>query len=245
MNRVTIALLAWVLSTVVWAAPQHFESPVERVSLVELYTSEGCSSCPPADHWLGRLRADPRLWREIIPLAFHVDYWNYLGWPDRFARRAYTERQRQYRARGGVRTIYTPQFVVAGREWRGWFSRPVLRVGARPAVGRLRVERDANRLRAFFHPLAGVARTLDVHVALLGFGLRTRVRAGENQGRNLRHDFVVLGHGSAPLRRSGQVFAAPLDLPATRVVVARTALVAWVSARGNPAPIQATGGWVE
>ena len=69
------------------------KSPAEQVGLLELYTSEGCSSCPPADRWLSKLKGEPKLWRNIIPLAFHVDYWDYIGWEDRFASPAYTARQ--------------------------------------------------------------------------------------------------------------------------------------------------------
>ncbi len=63
----------------------HLASGDTRVNLLELYTSEGCSSCPPADRWLSGLRQDPRLWRQLVPVAFHVDYWDGIGWPDRFA----------------------------------------------------------------------------------------------------------------------------------------------------------------
>ena len=66
------------------AASLTLSSQEQRTTLIELYTSEGCSSCPPADRWLSRLKDDPRLWKQIVPLAFHVDYWNYLGWRDRF-----------------------------------------------------------------------------------------------------------------------------------------------------------------
>jgi hypothetical protein len=84
--------------------------------LVELYTSEGCDSCPPADRWLSATFADPR--QPAIALAFHVDYWDRLGWKDRFADARYTARQHAAAAANGATFVYTPQLLVQGREAR-------------------------------------------------------------------------------------------------------------------------------
>ena len=97
-----------------------FTSPVKQSTLLELYTSEGCSSCPPADQWLSTLKNDKKLWKEIVPIAFHVDYWDYLGWKDEFSKAEYTQRQRNYARWHNLGTIYTPGFVQNGKEWRGW-----------------------------------------------------------------------------------------------------------------------------
>src|SRR5450755_245951 len=86
--------------------------------VVELYTSEGCNSCPPADRWLSRLKADP----DVVALAFHVDYWDRLGWKDRFASAAFTERQATQQASNGARFSYTPQVVVDGQDRKDWWS---------------------------------------------------------------------------------------------------------------------------
>src|SRR5437867_10582189 len=80
------------------AAPISFQSQQNRTALLELYTSEGCSSCPPAEAWLSKLKDAPGLWRDFVPIAFHVDYWDSLGWKDPFAIKAYSERQRDYAA---------------------------------------------------------------------------------------------------------------------------------------------------
>ena len=93
-------------------------SPRTTAPVVELYTSEGCNSCPPADRWLSKLKADPT----VVALAFHVDYWDRLGWKDRFASAAFTQRQAAQQATNGARFSYTPQVVVDGRDrtdWRG------------------------------------------------------------------------------------------------------------------------------
>ena len=78
------------------AAPVEFQSSQRQVSLLELYTSEGCSSCPPAEAWLSKLKNSQGLWDEFVPVAFHVDYWNNPGWKDRFSDEQYTERQKSY-----------------------------------------------------------------------------------------------------------------------------------------------------
>ena len=85
-------------------------------TVVELYTSEGCNSCPPADRWLSRLKADPA----VVALAFHVDYWDRLGWKDRFASPLYTQRQAQQQSISGARFSYTPQVIVDGVDRPDW-----------------------------------------------------------------------------------------------------------------------------
>ena len=93
-------------------------SPRSAAPVVELYTSEGCNSCPPADRWLSKLKADPA----VVALAFHVDYWDRLGWKDRFADAAFTQRQAQQQLHNGARFSYTPQVVVDGRDRTDWSS---------------------------------------------------------------------------------------------------------------------------
>jgi hypothetical protein len=89
-----------------------FQSDKTQTALVELYTSEGCSSCPPAEEWFSTLSANPGLWKQFVPVAFHVDYWDDLGWKDSFATPAYTQRQRDYAAAWGSSSVYTPGFVL-------------------------------------------------------------------------------------------------------------------------------------
>jgi hypothetical protein len=231
-----LILLFGLLAVAAAAEPRKFFSPGRRTHLLELYSSEGCSSCPPAEAWLGSLRDAPGLWRDFVPVGFHVDYWDRLGWPDRFARREFTARQYAYANRWDRDTVYTPGFVLDGAEWRPAGAAPA---ASEERAGGLGVEyADDGACRIRFEG-AGEG---EVHAALLGAGISSRVRAGENAGRTLRHDFVVLVLKSAPLTAG----AAELSLPRSAdKSVARQALAVWVTRRGELAPVQATGGWLD
>lgn len=155
--------------------------------VVELYTSEGCSSCPPADRWLSSLRGRS----DILALAFHVTYWDHLGWSDRFALREGTERQRLLARRDGAAAVYTPQVRADGRDWRGWPQLPPPAAGAPPAPV-LQLRREGDTVIAEVAPLAAAGRAAWAgYWAVLEDGHESRVRAGENAGGTLRHDHVV------------------------------------------------------
>lgn len=216
----------------------------EQVGLLELYTSEGCSSCPPADRWLSNLKTDANLWTQFVPIGLHVDYWDYIGWKDRFASPRFSSRQRDYARFKNVSTVYTPGFVYNGQEWRSWFGRPSTDFpgGGNPGVLVLSIsDRDVNV--QFLPDMAG-QRKLEASLAILGFGISTDVRGGENSGRRLNHDFVVLGMERDRLSIEGDKHAAIMTLPATRFEAERFAVAAWISEVGRPAPLQATGGWL-
>src|SRR5712671_5590397 len=102
------------------ATPVQFQSGATQTGLLELYTSEGCSSCPPAELWLSRLKESPKLWKDFVPVAFHVDYWDYLGWRDPWANKSFSERQHAYARAWRSDSVYTPGFVLNGKEWRAW-----------------------------------------------------------------------------------------------------------------------------
>jgi hypothetical protein len=187
-----------VASLAVTAAPQatcEAETNSRRAVLVELYTSEGCDSCPPADALLSRLkeRGDPGGNRAgaIVPLAFHVDYWDRLGWHDRYASPRYTQRQHDMAARAGSRLVYTPQFLRNGADWRDRSSLFADAVPWLPAV-RIRAALDlTDTLLTVTGEIAGGSDASDAYVAIYENNLVSEVRAGENAGRRLRHDFVV------------------------------------------------------
>ena len=100
---------------------QTFSSSEYKTPLIELYTSQGCSSCPPADKWLSSLKDEPKLFKEFIPMAFHVSYWDFLGWKDKFANIKNDIRQRQYSKIWNKNSLYTPQFIVNAKEYKRWF----------------------------------------------------------------------------------------------------------------------------
>lgn len=155
--------------------------------VIELYTSEGCSSCPPADRWLSSLPAEPA----AVPLAFHVDYWDSLGWPDRFASPAFTRRQNEQRAVNGARVNYTPQVVVQGRDRPDWPRlAPPLAIGTAPLVD-ITLQGDGRAFGATVRPRPGAPERLVAFWAVTESGHRSRVTAGENAGEKLAHDHVV------------------------------------------------------
>lgn len=233
------------LLTVSAAEPFALRSGLHQTALIELFSSEGCSSCPPAEKWLGGLAGEAGLWRDFVPVAFHVDYWDGLGWPDRFASPANTKRQEAYSASWRTPSIYTPGFVLNGREWRN--GRGALSLGTLPKAeaGLLEVTSPrTNQFAVTFTPPAGAVGDFDATVAWLGSELVSDVRRGENAGQKLRHNFVLLRSFSTPLKLDGGKAAATLTLahPEPRDS-AKLSVVAWVTRRGEPAPLQAVGGW--
>ena len=162
-------------------------SPRTVVPVVELYTSEGCNSCPPADRWLSKLKADP----SVVALAFHVDYWDRLGWKDRFASPAFTARQAMQQQTNGARFSYTPQVVVDGRDRTDW-SRASVAAASRPtAPVEVMLAQRGDRFVATVTPASGAPPRLAAYWAVTEQGHVTAVKAGENEGVTLHHDFVV------------------------------------------------------
>lgn len=223
--------------------PLTFSSGERQVVLIELFTSEGCSSCPPADNWLSDLQDEAGIWSDFVPIAFHVDYWDYIGWRDRFAKPEFSTRQRRYADEGSASIVYTPGFFWSGREWRGWFHGKLL-PASRSVVGNLSIEVGEQEVSARFEPEQEVEGSLAIHVALIGMNLESRVNAGENVGKTLRHNFVVLKTGTARMHKARDTYSGQLKLSKSDVDATATAIVAWVSPRNRQMPIQATGGFL-
>ncbi len=215
-----------------------FTSKMSQTHLLELFTSEGCSSCPPAEVWLGKLKNDEQLWKDFVPIAFHVDYWDGLGWKDRFAQAEWTQRQRAHSSRWGASSVYTPGFVLDGEELRNWAGK--LSFHAKENAGLLEATMNGDSVTVGFRPGPNF-NTGSAHVAWLGFDLISSVRAGENAGRSLRHDFVVLRHSEAPLVRDANGFW-KTDLTSSADHGEGGALACWIESGG--VPVQATGGWL-
>ena len=220
------------------------QSGPERVALIELYTSQGCSSCPPADQWLSRLKGHAALWRKVVPVAFHVDYWDYIGWRDPFARPGFGKRQRRYAMEGGTRTVYTPGIFLNGKDWRGW-TREALPPTSPVRAGTLSVEDEGQTLRIRFQSADPEPRSLRTEAVLLGFDRTSRVTAGENRGEELENDFIVLEATQSPMRRDGGVFVADIPDFLPRNDFPRFALAVWVADTVAQRPLQAVGGWWE
>ena len=225
-------------------AAMVFSSSEKRISLLEFYTSEGCSSCPPADRWFSKLKKDNRLWKELIPVAFHVDYWNYIGWDDRFSSRKYSERQRNYARSKNLKTVYTPGFLLNGNEWRSFFGLRIIPT-SNEKVGTLTLNLDSDMIDAEYVPLNSNNVTYELNIALLGFDLHTDVKAGENKGKQLNHDFVVLGYKTVLMKMNEGGYVVTSKLPETSITAPRSGIVAWVSEVNDQTPIQVVGGWVD
>jgi hypothetical protein len=191
------------------------KSGAATAALVELYTSEGCSSCPPADRQLGALRAQLDPGAIVVPLALHVTYWDRIGWKDVFAQKIFDARQGQLLEHRGQRTAYTPQFFVNGdevRDWSGKLPATVRRINAMPAPLTIALKASAsgpNGLLLEADATAPDARVAgNLYVALSESALVSNVLRGENQGSTLRHDDTArlwmgpfaLDKGSARMR---------------------------------------------
>jgi len=216
-------------------ADLHVTTTTQQTAMIELFSSEGCSSCPPAEHWVNKLVEHPKLWTEFIPLVFHVDYWDNLGWKDSFAKYSHSQRQRAYAQKGYTSGVYTPGFFLNSKEWRGWFNQDILQTSHTKAEV-LKLDVQGKNITVSY-PNADTNR---IHIALLGFGLETKVPKGENRGKTLQHDFVVLAHKSylsKEARSTSQV-------PQTTTKAQRYAIVVWITKPNRLQVLQSTGGWI-
>jgi len=216
-----------------WGVSQTFKSGVYQNLLIELYSSQGCSSCPPADQWMSEFKNNKELFSKLFPLAFHVDYWDYIGWKDSFGRKKYSQRQRNYAYIGNARQVYTPGFFMNTKEWRGWFSGKSFDV-IPTKVGNLEVLRQDNQLIISY-----AGRADRVHMALLGFNQKSVITRGENRSRTLNHDFIVLNYQTEAFNHKGTFQLNSLKKED------RLALVVWVTVNGEQDFLQVTGGYLD
>jgi len=209
------------------------ESPAGRVQLLELYTSQGCNSCPPAERWFAQIPPGDTL----IPLAFHVDYWDKLGWKDLYSDHRNTERQQRYAMHAGDPVIYTPQVFLDGRVLREWQRGVPKSSAGTPALPRLTLSarREGARVEARLETLGKLPADALATFALVEGGLTVDIKAGENKGVTLRHDHVVRAYAE---QKAGAMTEATLAVPAG-LAPTRSALVAWIQDAGTGAPVQA------
>src|SRR5258706_3082713 len=206
MKNLLFAALALSMGTA-QAAQCTAKSDGKTVALVELYTSEGCDSCPPADRWLSSMGPKGFAPDRVVPIALHVDYWDYIGWKDPYARQAHSARQRKMAKLARAAMVYTPQGLLQGQDFRSWrdggnpdgaFSRTVAEINARPAKARISLSLDTGRKEALgvevTAELLAPAPGADIALFLGAYEnkLVSELKAGENRGRTLPHDYVVL-----------------------------------------------------
>ena len=226
------------------AETRIISSAEQRTVLIELYTSEGCSSCPPAEHWLSGLKSDARLWKQFVPIAFHVDYWNYLGWRDRFAEARFSQRQSNYERHDYLRTVYTPGIMKNGREWRDWSYTDIPVSTPEDIAGVLKASFLEDNTIVEYTPTRRYHSPLILNIALLGFDLSSHVASGENAGKILRHDFVVLGFRQFRQAPHDGLFRWEPSGLLKDMEPQPSGIALWVTAADDPTPLQATGGWL-
>lgn len=175
-------------SSIALAQSCTVKSGPQLTPVIEVYTSEGCSSCPPADKWVSTLKG-----QNAVVQAFHVGYWDYIGWVDRFASPVFTTRQRQIASVNKLNSIYTPQLVRNGKDYQDYGSAATSK---EPALANLTLTRlsssaEGDQFEATVTPLDGAPANWTAYWTVTEHGHVSKVNAGENRGETLKHDYVV------------------------------------------------------
>lgn len=227
-----------------YANPNEFKSTEAQTHLLELFSTQSCSSCPSAQKWISHLVEDNHVFKTFVPVVYHVDYWDYLGWKDPFSKRQFTERQHDYAAFWKTDTLYTPEFVLNGREWKSQNQTTLNKNG--PLVGVLQAIRvNDYTFQVSFVSIQAHQVPLTFQAVLLGNKIQIPVTAGENRGKTLPQDAITLEHFKlTPTFEKGSYqsqikFNSPNPLYANHLSVAF-----WVSKDNGHTPIQATGGYL-
>ena len=224
-------------------------SRATTTALVELYTSEGCDSCPPADRWLSSLGSNGFALDRVVPIALHVDYWDYIGWKDPYARQVHSARQRKMAKLARAAMVYTPQVLLQGQDFRAWsssaFGAAVAKINAQPAKARISLSLDTRRKDAF--EVEAVSELLesppkaDIALFLGAYEnkLVSEVKAGENRGKSLPHDYVVL-QWAGPLEfKAGKLSERHVLSLLPKAVPGHSGVVAFVQNRATAEVLQA------
>lgn len=215
---------------------------------MELFTAEGCSSCPPADEWFSGLKKIPGLWKAFVPVTFHVDYWDRLGWKDPWGNPIFTKRQRDYVASWKTDSTYTPMIILDGKEFRDWYKTPTLKLKPKKNAGILKVRKISGTdfEVTFLPPNGRWMQDLKVSAAYLGFEIESRVKSGENNGNTLKHDFSALDFVETPLGyQQGYLKTTVHFDPKNKDGIARYGIAVWVTQGARLEPVQAIGGFLE
>lgn len=216
MSRFLLLVVASAIVSIGGAGVPAVERSSSSPVVVELFTSEGCSSCPPADALLQKFDAQPYADAELIVLSEHVDYWNHIGWADPYSARAYSDRQSAYGNRLHLDGVYTPQMIVDGTvEFVGSSPQDAERALHKAAaeskvsirISDVKLEGDLVKARIETASLPASLRRADVIVAVALNHAESQVKAGENSGRRLTHVAVVRNLVTAGSVKPGQSFA--------------------------------------
>lgn len=236
-RRFALALLASTMATAakaeMVAATCEARTGNTPVAVVELYTSEGCSSCPPADRWFSTLKPEDG----VLALAFHASYWNHLGWLDHFATPETTARQHRIREALGAPYVYTPQVLLNGQDHGGWNGQRAngLRALLTASAPSLHLSRNGHTVTAEIGASRG-------HTAIAGYwavlqdGLASQVTRRENAGEHLKHDHVVRLYQPVQPWPGAQSHSVQITLPAD---TARQRVAFVVTDSGSTRPRQA------
>jgi hypothetical protein len=219
------------------------ESKVEQTQMVELFTSDSCSSCPPANVWLSKFKSHPLLWKKLIPVAFHVDYWNHLSWKDPLSDPLMTERQKNLVRLWKNPISYTPAVMINGEELRKWYDQKEIPNSTEKVPFILSLS-HSNKEK-FYLELKNVSksnvRPARIRMALLGFGIVSKVTDGENAGVTLKHDFVVLDWAMQKVENKTS-FEFSFKKPQFKTT--QLAVVAWAEIDSSERALQITGGYL-
>jgi hypothetical protein len=230
MNKLITSIIA--LSLLITSCnAQTKTASFEPIAVVELFTSEGCSSCPPADALLSKYDLDATYHGvKVFPLAFHVDYWNYIGWKDSFSSTQYSDRQRMYVDALGLSGAYTPQLIVNGKTQFVGSEETTLQTSlaaashlkSLAAFSALHTINESGKLKVSYS-LQGDFKNSDIHFALVSLHVSTFVKRGENSGRKLSHTNVVRQFITQPAQASGEA-----TFPSGTALSDNTAIIAYV-----------------
>ncbi|CAN5622870.1 hypothetical protein BH10BDE1_BH10BDE1_09450 [soil metagenome] len=214
-----------------------------RVNVLELFSSEGCSSCPPADKWVSELKTSEDLFKKFIPIVFHVDYWNDIGWKDGFSSNLMTRRQQEIANTWSKPAVYTPGFVFNGKEWREHDVSALSKSSPSPySITLFKLSDGGFVAKVSGLKKAKASQTYNLKIAKLGMGLETDVATGENAGEHLTHNFLVLDWSSKSIDATRPQAAFKLEMPSKGAK--KTAVVVWLETSGDPTPVQATGAFL-
>lgn len=208
--------------------------------LVELFTSQGCSSCPPAEKWLNSLANHPGQFNQFVTIAFHVDYWDYLGWKDTFSQEKFSQRQRRYRQENQFQSVATPTIAVNGVPYFRWRKNEMPKLSKIKLPG-MQIVREKSEIKITWK--TNIKGDLKVWYAPLSGHKKIKISKGENAGRTLRHHHSALALYEQKMSydKKNQQYVAKLAIN-DKLVGNAAGFAAWISSTKTQKPIVATGG---